>query len=231
MRECCDAGHDGVAVILGNDRSGLTWLAALALMAATADVALAQVNAPSNQPPPTSAAQPAVAPQQAPAAQQSAAPPAAPTAGLALPPQSPPVEKRGFLNDFGKWWNDSVASFNAKMKEQQTKLDESNKKSSEAMKDAAAATQQAMKNAADAVVRLGTSKMIEVHEVCAIAGNGAPDCQSAATSACHAKGFSTGQPLDIRTAEKCTTSLWVSGQNPASADCPVETVVLRAACQ
>ena len=45
------------------------------------------------------------------------------------------------------------------------------------------------------------------------------------------KGFNTGQPLDIRTAEKCTASLWVSGQNPATADCPVETVVLRAACQ
>ncbi len=64
-----------------------------------------------------------------------------------------------------------------------------------------------------------------------IAGNGAPDCQTAATNACHAKGFSTGQPLDIRTAEKCTASLWVSGQNPGSTDCPVETVVLRAACQ
>ena len=70
-----------------------------------------------------------------------------------------------------------------------------------------------------------------MHEVCAIAGNGAADCATAATKACKAKGFETGQPLDVRTAEKCNASLWVSGQNPATADCPVETVLLRAACQ
>ena len=44
------------------------------------------------------------------------------------------------------------------------------------------------------------------------------------------QGFNTGQPLDVRTAEKCTASLWVSGQT-GTAECPVETVVLRAACQ
>jgi hypothetical protein len=210
-------------VTLGNKSSVLAWVAAVALTAATAGVALGQANPQSGQPPPAPAAQQAPAPPQAPNA--------APASAVALPPQPPAVEKRGFLNDFGNWWKDSIASFNAKIKEQQAKLDESNKKSSDAMKDAAAATQQAMKNAADAMVRLGTSKIVEVHEVCAIAGNGAPDCQSAATNACHAKGFSTGQPLDIRTAEKCTASLWVSGQNPVNGDCPVESVVLRAACQ
>jgi hypothetical protein len=152
----------------------------------------------------------------------------------ALPPQPPPppaAEKRGFLNDFGKWWDKSVADFNAKMKDQQTKLDEYNKQQSAAAKDAAAATKEAMKNAADAMVWLPASKMIETQETCAIAGNGAADCQAAATKACISKGFKTGQPLDVRTAEKCNASLWVSGQNPATAECPVETVVLRAACQ
>ncbi len=184
-----------------------------AVLTTAAGVALAQVGEPQavDQPP-------AVTP-----APGTAAPPPG------LPP--PPVEKRGFLNDFGKWWDESIASFNAKMKEQQSKLDESNKKSSEAMKQAAAATEQAMKNAADAVVHLGTSKMIEVREVCAVAGNGAPDCQAAATNACRGKGFGGGQPLDIRTAEKCTASLWVSGQAPTPGNCPVETMVLRAACQ
>ncbi len=181
---------------------------------------------PVNQPPAVpSAAAGAVAPAASPTAV------AAPASGTGLPPQPPPAQKRGFLNDFGKWWDESIANFNAKMKEQQDKIDESNKKSSEAMKEAAAATQQAMKNAADAMAHLGTSKMIEVHEICAIAGNGAPDCQAAATNACRGKGFGGGQPLDIRTAEKCNASLWVSGQAPAPGNCPVETVVLRAACQ
>jgi hypothetical protein len=202
-------GHNGVAVKSSRITFG-TWLLAAAFSAA-AGITLAQ-NA---QPPPAAAAPP----QPAPAAPAAAAP--------IVPAQPPPIEKRGFLNDFGKWWDESMASFKAKMKDQQSQLDDFNRKS----KDAAAATQQAMKDAADAMVKFPTSKMVETHEVCAIAGNGAPDCQAAAINACRGKGFNTGQPLDIRTAEKCNASLWVSGQAPNGNACPVETVVLRAACQ
>ncbi len=213
---------------------------AAALIAASAGFALAQ-NSPT--PPPgtaapatgASVAQPATGPATTPPAGSSPPLPSspAPAASLTLPAQPPPpeAEKRGFLNDFGTWWDKSVSDFNAKMKDQRTKLDEYNKQQSAAAKDAAAATKEAMKNAADAMVWLPASKMIETQETCAIAGNGAADCQAAATKACMSKGFKTGQPLDVRTAEKCNASLWVSGQNPATAECPVETVVLRAACQ
>ena len=204
-------------------------LGTAAFIVAMVGIALAQnVQAP----PPAS-----TAPNAQPAPAQS---PAAPAAESTLPPQPPPVsaaaptpapEKRGFFNDVARWWNDSAADFSAKWKEQQTKLDDFNKKSAEAAKGAAAATQQAMKNAADAVVKSATSKVIEVQEPCAIAGNGAADCASAAVNACKAKGFADGQPLDVRTAEKCNASLWLQGQRQATAACPVETVVLRAACQ
>ncbi len=161
---------------------------------------------------------------------------------MILPPQPPPpaaaasqapAEKRGFFDGLSRWWQDSVADFNAKLKEQQTKMDDFNKKSAEAAKDAATATGQAMKSAADAMVKSATSKVIEIREPCAIAGNGAADCASAAVNACKGKGFSDGQPLDVRTAEKCNASLWLQGQGQrtAGAECPVETVVLRAACQ
>jgi hypothetical protein len=206
--------------------AAIAGLFALALTAATASAAYAQNN-------PAAPAGPAAA---AAAAPQTPSPsgvaPLSPAAsGPAVPPQPPPVEKRGFLNDFGHWWDDSIASFKAKMQEQQAKANDFNKTSVDAAKDAASATQQAMKDAADAIVRLPAARVIEMHEVCALAGNGAPDCQAAAVNACRGKGFNTGQPVDIRTAEKCTTSLWVSGQNPTSNDCPVETVVLRASCQ
>jgi len=204
---------------------------ATALIAASAGFALAQ-NSPT--PAPGTAAPAADASVAQPAPGPATTPPApAPAASLTLPPQPPPpeAEKRGFLNDFGTWWDKSVSDFNAKMKDQRAKLDEYNKQQSAAAKDAAAATKEAMKNAADAMVWLPASKMIETQETCAIAGNGAADCQAAATKACMSKGFKTGQPLDVRTAEKCNASLWVSGQNPATAECPVETVVLRAACQ
>ncbi len=107
------------------------------------------------------------------------------------------------------------------MKEQQAKLDEFNKKQSEAAKDAT----KAMKDA------FTPSKVIEIQERCPIAGNGAPDCATAATNVCKAKGFSDGHPMDIRTAERCKASLWVSGQAPTAADCATETVLLRVSCQ
>jgi hypothetical protein len=170
------------------------------------------------------------APQAAP--QQPPQPPQPPPPNAAAP--QAPAEKRGFFDDMSRWWHDSVADFNAKLKEQQSKIDDFNKKSAEAAKDAATATQQAMKNAADAMVKSATSKVIEIHEPCTVAGNGAADCASAAANACKGKGFSDGQPLDVRTAEKCNASLWLQGQGQqrsAAAECPVETVVLRAACQ
>ena len=189
----------------------------------------------------SSAASPTASPT-APAASagpQQAVPQSAPPVALPTPPlpstaaNPVPPEKRGFLDEVSRWWRDSVTDFNAKLKEQQSKIDDFNKKSAEAAKDAASATQQAMKNAADAMVKSATSKVIEIHAPCAIAGNGAADCASAAANACKGKGFSDGQPLDVRTAEKCNASLWLQGQGQrsASAECPIETVVLRAACQ
>jgi hypothetical protein len=211
-------GHDGVAVTPRNNRSGISFLFAAALMAATAGIALAQNSQP-------------------PAAAAPAAPAAPPGTLPAMPPQPPPVaplapppaDKRGFLNDFGQWWDQSIADFKAKMKEQQTKIDEFNKQSADAAKDAATATGEAMKSAADAMTHF--SHVIEIQETCPVAGNGAADCATAATNACKGKGYNAGQPLDVRTAEKCNASLWVSGGSPAGADCPVETTLLRAACQ
>jgi hypothetical protein len=207
--------------------------ALLALSFACAcSLALAQSGSPASST--TSAAPAAPAPAQQSDAQSSpqlTLPSQPPPPGAAASPA--PAEKRGFFDNLERWWRDSVTDFNAKLKEQQTKIDDFNKKSAEAAKDAANATQQTMKNAADAIVKSATSKVIEIHEPCALAGNGAADCASAAVNACKGKGFSDGQPLDVRTAEKCNASLWLQGQGQrsANAECPVETVVLRAACQ
>jgi len=234
-------GHDGVAVTLNTNSFAHCRLAAasfaigalvaVALGAASAGMALAQTG----QPPAAAPAAPAASP----AAPVVPSAPAPPSPGvLTLPPQPPPVaplaaapaEKPGFFGAFGQWWDQSMADFKTKMKDQQTKMDEFNKQSADAAKDAATATGQAMKSAADAMTHL--THVVEVQETCPLAGNGAADCAVAATNVCKGKGYNTGQPLDVRTAEKCADSLWVSGQPPAAAaDCPVETVLLRAACQ
>lgn len=219
--------------------------AVVALTAAACGSALAQTPpqtnpAPQVASPQAPAPQAAVVPvQQAPAAAPvtaatapfAAAPataPAAPAPGF--PPQpAPPAQKRGFLNEFGQWWEQSIADFKTKWQDQQTKLDTINKQQADAAKDAAAATSQAMKNAADAMTHF--SHVVEVQQKCPLAGNGAADCETAAVNACKAKGYNAGQPIDVRTAETCTDSLWVSGQRPTAGDCPVETVILRVACQ
>ena len=234
---------------LSRFRSAAGGFAVAALLCAPLDLAQAQTIAPGSAPfnaqnnapananaPGTAAATPAVVtPQGADASKSAAAPaPGAPAAATSSPqagaaaasPQpaslpAAPEEKRGFLNDLGKWWDNSVADFNAKMKEQSAKLDEFNRQQSEAAKDAT----KAMKDA------FTPSKVIEIQERCPVAGNGAPDCATAATNVCKARGFSDGRPVDTRIAERCKASLWVSGQAPTAADCATETVLLRVSCQ
>jgi hypothetical protein len=247
---------DGVAVTiegreLSRFRTAAGGLAVAALLCAPFEFVQAQTIAPTNAPlnapnnnapgsanaPGNAAAPTAVSPQGADASKATATAPA-PGAATTSPPQagaagaSPqpnqsagppgaPEEKRGFLNDLGKWWDNSIADFNAKIKEQQAKLDEFSRQQSEAAKDAT----KAMKDA------FTPSKVIELQERCPVAGNGAPDCATAATNVCKAKGFSDGRPVDTRIAERCKASLWVSGQAPTAADCATETVLLRVSCQ
>ena len=207
----------------------------MSLLACNYAAALAQSGEPPPAASPTAGSVAPATPQ--PTAPQLVAPQNSPQLASPPPPDAAAPQapaKSGFFDNLSHWWHDSVTDFNAKLKEQQSKIDDFNKKSAEAAKDAATATQQAMKNAADAMVKSATSKVIEIHEPCAVAGNGAADCASAAVNACKGKGFSDGQPLDVRTAEKCNASLWLQAQGQqrsAGAECPVETVVLRAACQ
>ena len=167
-------------------------------------------------------------------AQEDATSPAA----ASLPAQPPPVQKHGFLNDLGHWWNQSFADFNAKMKAAREKLEDFNKKQNDTAKDAATSTQQALKNAAQAtkdaataVARLPSTRVLELRDRCAPAANGAPDCQTAATNACRKHGFNSGQPMDVRTSQECPAAVLLSGRMPAAGECPEETVILRAVCQ
>jgi len=87
------------------------------------------------------------------------------------------------------------------------------------------------KNAATSLAKLPNTRVVDVHERCAKAPNGASDCETAAATACRGKGFAGGRPLDVRTMEKCDTGALASSQIAGQHDCPVETVVTRAVCQ
>ncbi len=162
-----------------------------------------------------------------------------------FPVQPPPSEKPGFIYEFGRWWDSTRGRF-----------EELGKQSDAAAKDAAAATQGAMrsaahatrgaadatedamksaaeatKNAATTVFRLPGIRVVEVRQRCDVAPNGAPDCRTAATNACRTKGFTSGNPVDVRSSQNCPPAVWLSGRNPGAGECPEETVVLMAACQ
>src|ERR1700722_5197050 len=97
--------------------------------------------------------------------------------------------------------------------------------------DAMKGAMEATKNAATEIGRLPNTRLVDVRETCARAPNGASDCAAAAATGCRAKGFSGGNPLDTRTAEKWGTKPpSQAGQLPGG-QCGRETVVIRAVCQ
>jgi hypothetical protein len=155
--------------------------------------------------------------------------PAAVPSGNALPQQPPASYKPGFLHQLGEWWDQGFGDFNNKMKNAKDKLDDLS--SSQPAKDATAATQDALKNAADAVVHLPTTRMFELHDRCRPAANGAPDCPTAANNACRGKGFSAGKPMGISTSQVCSPVALMSGRAPGPGDCHDETYILGVVCQ
>jgi hypothetical protein len=187
--------------------------AALALVASAPAAPAQTVQQPATGVGPAQAvAAPAVpAPAAVPAPQSQAAPEGFPT-------QPPPAYRPGFIAEFGHWWDETRG-----------KLDNP-KDAANATQDAMRGAAEATKNAMTAIVRLPATRVLEIRARCEMAPNGAPDCRQAAASACRAKGFSSGDPVDVRSSENCPASVALSGREPAPGECPTETVVLAAAC-
>jgi hypothetical protein len=162
-----------------------------------------------------------------------------------FPAQPPPAEKPGFIYEFGRWWDSTRGKFedlgkqsNAAAKEAAAATQGAVQGAAQATKGAADATENAVKgaaeatkNAANTIFRLPGLRVVEVHQLCNVAPNGAPDCRTAATAACRTKGFTSGNPVDVRSSQNCPPAVWLSGRNPSAGECPEETVVLMAACR
>jgi hypothetical protein len=195
-----------------------------ALLASSA-FALAQ-NAPS-QPMGGPVVVPSVPAAPAPAAPATAAQPAPQTGGL-FPTQPPPAgEKPGFIYAFGRWWDDTRGKIGDLSKQQPN--DPANSAAA-ATQDVLKGAAEATKNAATAIVKLPGARFVEVHQRCAVAPNGAPDCGAAAANVCRSKGFTDGHPVNVQSSQNCPPAVWMSGREPAPGECPEETVVLMAAC-
>ena len=133
---------------------------------------------------------------------------------------SPPNRQSGFIDAFGRWIEEGAANFRSGMKDAQEKFDKLSKDASDATKEATGT-----------VLGLPNSRVLNVRERCAVASNGAPDCQTAALAVCRGKGFTAGKSVDTRSEQKCPPRLLLQGKPPNDTDCATETFVTRAMCQ
>jgi hypothetical protein len=130
-------------------------------------------------------------------------------------PAESPVARPFIFDVIERWFEDS----RAKIKDTQEAIEG-------AAKDAAKAGQ-----AGSAALGWPGSKVARGRVRCAVAPNGAPDCVEAANALCRSKGYGPGKSVEINTADKCPTWVWLSGQRAPEGTCKTETFVLQATCQ
>jgi len=136
-----------------------------------------------------------------------------------LPNAAPPPS--GMFETLGRWLEDSKA-----------RIDNQIKGTADAAKDAAKdAAEKAGQATTGLMLGWPGTKVAQGRVRCAVAPNGAPDCTEAANALCRSKGYGPGRSMDINTAEKCPTWVWLSGRPAPEGTCKVETFVLQAACQ
>src|SRR5262245_57395029 len=140
----------------------------------------------------------------------------------AAPNQKAP-QNEGFLAGVSRWFDDNV---NSTFRDARKKVENF----SSAASDAAKTTVEGARDAADAVARIPNARTVNGHEKCQPAANGAPDCVTAATVICKAKGFGSGKSVDMTTAEICPAKVYLSGRSTGP-ECTTETFVSRALCQ
>jgi hypothetical protein len=137
------------------------------------------------------------------------------------------AESQGFFAKMGQWWDQTTENWNAGVSGVRKRFENFGQQAGVA----ARTTVDSAKDAADALGRLPNARVVQGHEKCKVAPNGAPDCVAAAAAMCKAKGFANGgASLDMTTAEVCPAKVYLSGRNTGEG-CHTETFVSRVLCQ
>jgi hypothetical protein len=166
-------------------------------------------------------------------AQQNAPPPRPPAAVTAPAPDYRP----GMLESVGRWFKDSFSYLGSGARGATDAATGAAKGATDAATgaarataDAAKGTVNAAKDAADAAVRLTGARVVDAHERCITAANGAPDCYRAAEAVCRSKGYSSGSSLNIESERNCPPETWFARRREPG-ECKVQSFVTRAVCQ
>jgi hypothetical protein len=184
-------------------------------LAAALFASVAGAQQPQSPPPQVLQAQPP----QAQPAQPDPPQAAPPRAGLPTPPE--------VIGAIGRFIDQSISNLGAG-------VDAGVKGAGETLGGATGAAGDLAKGVTDAagmVARLPLSNVVAGFERCAIAPNGAPDCNVASAALCKTKGFQRGNSLDITSSRKCPAQVWLERRQPNDAECINEAFVSRAICQ
>ena len=152
--------------------------------------------------------------------------------------QEEPKKDSGVFASVGRWFEQGFNNLRNTFSGAKTNIDDLGGKAANAGKtigdkaaEAGKNAADAAKGAADAVKKLPATRVVERHERCNVAANGAPDCRLAALSICQSKGFAGGQSVDFVSAEKCPAAVWMNKRKAEPGECVTETFVTRAMCQ
>lgn len=137
-----------------------------------------------------------------------------------------PAQAPGFLSAVGQWIDEQAAKLGSGLRGARSGVENLGHEAGAA----ARSTVEEAKSAAGAVATIPTARVVNGHERCTLAPNGAPDCVAAANTICKSKGFASGKSLDMTTAEVCPAKVYLAGRN-SGPECHTETFVSRAFCQ
>jgi hypothetical protein len=133
----------------------------------------------------------------------------------------------GVFESVGRWFDEAWSSIGSNFKSARSRVDDFGDEAGQA----ARATANAAKDAAGAVARLPSARVVKGHQTCATAANGAPDCISAANALCKAKGFNFGKSVDITSAEECPAPVMLGRREARPGECRTVTFITSAFCQ
>jgi hypothetical protein len=141
--------------------------------------------------------------------------------------QTQPPQSDGPLGAVGRWFSESFASIGSHFREAEQGVTNFRDEAGAAAKK----TGTAVKDAADVMTKLPTTRVLAGHQKCTISANGAPDCSDAAERLCKRRGFASGQTMDITSAHECPLRVTLGQREAKPGECKNVTFVSRAMCQ
>ena len=138
------------------------------------------------------------------------------TATLALAQDDGPAQERGVFGNITHWVDEQASKLGSHFRGARSGVENLSHEAGIAAKS----TVEGAKDAAGAVTRIPSTRVVTGHEKCVVAAN----------AICKTKGFESGKSVDMTTAEVCPAQVYMAGRSTGP-DCHTDTFVSRALCQ